>query len=218
MAAIDAQFGIGQGVEAIHPDGVRCRAARARRSVGGDFQAAGAHGEAAAGEFAIDFAVDGEEGVAERDIGQAGGEAGAIAAGRGEFVDGARQRIAEAVEVGDAGELGARDALRGLFDEQVEDGGGDLGGVAGVVADEVGEGLDEAGGEDEAFAGEAILQVLRHGGGGHQEAYGVSCRRGSDCAKAIEDVGGFAGAGGSGKQAHRLQCSAGRRKIETRGR
>jgi hypothetical protein len=37
-------------------------------------------------------------------------------------------------------------------------------------------------------------------------------------AKAIEYVGGFAGAGGSREQPHRLQCSAGRRKVEKRPR
>ena len=124
-----AQFGIGQGVKAIHPDGVDAVQPVRGDLCGGEFQTAGAHGEAAAGQFAVDFLVDGEEGVAERDIGKTGGEAGAIAAGGGEFVDGVRQRIAEAVEAGDAGKLGARDALRGLFHQEVKHGGGDLGGA-----------------------------------------------------------------------------------------
>ncbi len=35
-------------------------------------------------------------------------------------------------------------------------------------------------------------------------------------AEKIENMGGFAGAGGSREQPHRLQCSAGRRKNEER--
>src|ERR1039458_5428542 len=77
--------------------------------------AAGAGGERAAGELAIDFPVDGEEGIAEGDAGEAGGEAGAIAAGGGELLDGVRQGVAEAVEAGDAGKLGGRDAKGRLF-------------------------------------------------------------------------------------------------------
>src|ERR1035441_2282295 len=86
----------------------RARAGRALR-------AAGAGGERAAGELAIDFPVDGEEGIAEGDAGEAGGEAGAIAAGGGELLDGMRQGVTEAVEAGDAGKLGGRDAKGRLF-------------------------------------------------------------------------------------------------------
>ena len=88
--------------------------------------------------------IDGQEGRAERDVGEAGGEAGAVAAGGGELFDGVRQGIAEAVEARDARKLGAGDALRGLFHEEVEHGGGDLGSSGGVIVDEAGEGLDEA--------------------------------------------------------------------------
>jgi len=87
---------------------------------GGDFQTACAHCEAAAGEFAIDFLVDGEEGVAQGRIWEALRETGAIAARGGEFVDGVRQRVAEAVEACDPGKLGPRDALRGLFHQEVK--------------------------------------------------------------------------------------------------
>jgi hypothetical protein len=162
--------------------------------------------------LAIHLLVDGEEGVAEGDIGERGGEAGAIAAGGGELLDGVRQRVREAVEPDDAGKLGARDALCGLFHQEVKHGAGNLGSAAGIVANEAGEGLDQAAAKYQALAGETILQVPRHGVGGHQEANGRIARE--RLAKAIQDVGGFAGAGGSREQPHRLQCSAGRRKIE----
>ena len=119
----DAQLGIGQGVKAVHANGVDVGQAVSVNLGGGEFEAAGAHGEAAACQFAIDFLIDGEEGRAERDVGEAGGEAGAVATGGGELVDGVRQGIAETVEAGDAGKLGAGDALRGLFHEEVEHGG-----------------------------------------------------------------------------------------------
>ena len=67
-------------------------------------------------------------------------------------------------------------------------------------------------GENEAFAGEAVLEVLRHGGGGHEEA-NAGAAGAQGLAEKIEDMGGFAGAGGSREQTHRLQCSAGRRKT-----
>ena len=123
----DAQLGIGQGVEAVHANGIDAGQAVSVDLGGGEFKAAGAHGEPAARQFAIDLLVDGQEGRAQRDVGEAGGEAGAIAAGGGELFDGVRQGIAEAVEARDARKLGAGDALRGLFHQEVEHGGGDLG-------------------------------------------------------------------------------------------
>jgi hypothetical protein len=114
-----------------------------------------------------------------------------------------RQGIAEAVETGNAGKFGAADALGGLFHQKVEHGWGDFGGADGVIVDEAGEGLDEADGEYEAFAGEAVLKVLRHGGGGHEEA-SAGAARAQGLAEKIEDMGGFAGAGGSREHTHRL--------------
>ena len=140
----DAQLGIGQGVEAVHPDGIDVGQAVSVDAGRGEFKAAGAHGEPAACQFAIDLLVDGQEGGAQRGVGQAGGEAGAIAAGGGELFDGVRQGIAEAVEARDARKLGAGDALRDFFHQEVEYGGGDLGSSRGVIVDETGEGLDEA--------------------------------------------------------------------------
>src|ERR1019366_4384522 len=57
----------------------------------------------------------GGEGTPRGGAGEAGGEAGAIAAGGGELVDGVRQGVTEAVEAGDAGKLGGRDAKGRLF-------------------------------------------------------------------------------------------------------
>ena len=98
-------------------------------------------------------------------------------------------------EAGDAGELGPGDAPRGLFHHQVEHGRGDFGGAGGVLVHEAGERLDEVDGEYEAFAGQPVLQVLRHGGGGHQQA-NVGGARAQGLAEKIEDMGGFAGTGG----------------------
>src|ERR1039458_8985694 len=92
----------------------RARVARERRG-GARAPCPGGAGERAAGALAIDFPVDGEEGIAEGDAGEAGGEAGAIAAGGGELLDGVRQGVTEAVEAGDAGKLGGRDAKGRLF-------------------------------------------------------------------------------------------------------
>ena len=172
----DAQLGIGQGVKAIHPNGIDAGQAVSVNLGGGEFEAAGAHGEAAACQFAVDFLIDGEEGRTERDVGEAAGEAGAIASGGGQLFDGVRQGITEAVEAGDAGKLGAGDALRGLFHQEVKHGGGDFGGACGIVVDEAGEGLDKGDGKYKTFAGEAVLEVLRHGGGGHEEANVGSAR------------------------------------------
>src|ERR1017187_4668866 len=55
----DAQFGIGQGVKAIHVDGVDAVQSVAGDVCGGQFQAAGAGGERAAGEVAVDFPGEG---------------------------------------------------------------------------------------------------------------------------------------------------------------
>ena len=126
------------------------------------------------------------------------------------------QAVREAVKAGDAGELGAGHAPGCLFHQQVERGGGDLGGAAGVVLDEIGKGLDEAAVKHEALAGEIVLHVPRHSGGGHQQA-NRRIARAQCAAEAIQDAGGFAGAGGAGEQTHRLQCNPRRRNIENGG-
>ncbi len=132
------------------------------------FETAGAHGEASSGQFPVDFTVDGKKSFAEGSVWETGCEARAIASGGGELLNRVGQRFAETVEADDAGKLGARDASRGLFDQKVEDGGRDFGGTTRVIADEGGEGLDERTAEYEALAGESILEVLRHGRGGHE--------------------------------------------------
>ena len=144
----------------VNPCAAICAAATSRRRP--------AHGETPSSQFPVHFPVDGKKRFAERSVGETGREARAIASGRGELLDRVGQRFAETVEANDAGELGARDALRSLFDQKIKDGGGDLGGAARIVADEAGESLDERTAEYEALTGESILQVLRHGRGGHE--------------------------------------------------
>ena len=208
-----AQFGVGQGVKAVHPDSFDAAQTLRGDLRGSGFQTAGAHGEPPSRQFPVHFPVDGEKRFAEGSVGETGREARAIAAGGGKFLDRVGQRFAEAVKADDAGKLGARDALRSLFDEKVEYGGGDFGGAARIIADEAGEGLDEGAAEYEALACEAILEVLRHGRGGHKQADGRISS--AQCmAQAIENVSGFTGAGGTREQPHRLQCNAGRRKNE----
>ena len=117
-----AQFGIGQGVKAIHPDGVDAAQPVRGDLCGSEFQTAGAHGEAPSGQFPVDFPVDSEKSLAEGSVGETGRQTGAIAACRGELLDRVGQRFAETVKANDAGKLGARDALRSLFDQKIKDG------------------------------------------------------------------------------------------------
>ena len=173
-----------------------------------------AHGQAAASEFAIDFLVDGEEGIAERHVGQAGGEARAVAAGGGELLDGVGQGRAEAVEVGDARKFGPRHAVRGLFHQEVEHGGGDLGG-----ARRHSRGRSRRGFGSGCARNTKPSRASRFCRCCAMVAVGTSRRteeraRAERFAKAIQDVGGFAGSGGSREQTHWLQFSAGRRKSE----
>jgi len=89
-------------MEAVQQDGANTGKRVGGEICGGEVEAAAAEGEAAAPEFGIDFAVDREEGVAQRNLGQGLGEARAIAGCGGEFVDGTREGVAEAVEACDA--------------------------------------------------------------------------------------------------------------------
>ncbi len=135
-------------------------------------------GEAAAGEVAIHFAIDGEESFAQRRIGQMSGEARAIASGGREFGDGLRQRRAEARHVNDARELGTIEAARGRFHDEMERGVGDLGRIGGVGFDEGVQGLNHRrAAKTKTFAGQLILQVLRQGCGGHEQADGIVAAR-----------------------------------------
>ena len=116
------QFGVGQGVKAIHPDGVDAAQPVRGDLCGSEFQTAGAHGEAPSGQFPVDFPVDGKKRLAEGSVGKTGRQARAIASGRGKLLDRVGQRFAEPVKANDAGKLGARDALRSLFDQKIKDG------------------------------------------------------------------------------------------------
>jgi len=102
--------------------------------------------------------------------------------------------------------------LGGLLHDEVKDGWGDLGNFA---REEAVERLNEIGRKDEILAGELILKVLRHGGGGHEDAHvrvGVAQRRPQD----IEYVCRFSRTCGARYEAHCPQCSAGRIKVEER--
>ena len=149
-------------MKAIHPDGIDAVQSLGGDLCGGKFQPVCAKSEAPTGQFAIDFLIYGEKGGAKGNVWKACRESGAIASGRSELLDGAAQGFAETVEADDAGKLRACDALRRLFDQKMKDSGGDLGGVTHIIADEAGEGLDECAAEYQAFAGEAVLQVLCH--------------------------------------------------------
>ena len=95
-----AQFGIGQGVKAIHPDGVDAAQPVRGDLCGGEFQTAGAHGEAASGQFAVDFPVDGEKSLAEGSVGKTGRQASAVAARRGELARSCAPAICRSRESG----------------------------------------------------------------------------------------------------------------------
>ena len=170
----DAQFGIGQRVKTIQPDVRNAAQALAGDPLGGEFQAPGAEGHAAIAQFAIHLAVDGQKRGGERGLGQFLRQAPAVASRRGEFADGARQRGAEAAHVDHARELGPVHAARGLFHNQVERRIGHLRDIAGPVLHEAGESLDEAVRKHKTLARQPVFQVLREGGGGHQQAHGVS--------------------------------------------
>ena len=77
----DAQFGIGQGVEAIQPDGAAVQAfgVDARR---GQFQTPGAQGQAAALQFPVHFPVDRQKGVVPAAHPADARQAGAVASRR----------------------------------------------------------------------------------------------------------------------------------------
>ena len=106
---------------------------------------------------------------------------------------------------------GRRDAKGGLLDEEVEDGGRDLGSVAGKEAVE---GLYEVGGKDEMLAGELILEVLRHGGGGHEESYGGGGIAECESRKMSRMWAVLPEPAGPVMRRIWLQCSAGRIKCE----
>ena len=69
-----------------------------------------------------------------------------------------------------AGEFRAIDLGGGLLHDEVEQGLGDQRQVRGEGIDEAGERLDESGAENVAFAGQLILEMLGHGGGGSEQA------------------------------------------------
>ena len=64
----DVQFGIGQGMEAIEPDGVDAGRAIALDASGGVFQAAGAQPEAAILKHGVELSVDGQERAGQRQL------------------------------------------------------------------------------------------------------------------------------------------------------
>ena len=80
----DRQFRVGQGMEAIEPDGpyVQALGGDAR---GGQFQTAGARGQAPALQFPVHFPIDRQEGGGQRRIRKMRGQAGAVAPGRREL-------------------------------------------------------------------------------------------------------------------------------------
>ena len=159
-------------MEAFEPDGCDTGGTVFRDAFGCAFKAASAEKEAAASEFAIDFAIYGEEGGGKWGVGQMAGEERGVAAGGREFGDGVGEGRAEAGQLDHARKFGAVHAAGGIFDDQVERGLRHLRHVGGPGFDEAGKGLHQAAAEDEAFAGELILQVLFEGRGRDQQADG----------------------------------------------
>ena len=178
-------------------------------------EAGGAHGQAAARQLAVNLLVDGDEGGGQRPLiqegGQTCGQAGAVTTGGGKLSDGVRQHSAEARHPDHAGELRTVDAEGGFFHHQEQDGIGRLWFIARPVLHETGERPHQAAAKNEAFAGQAVLQVPRQRGGGRQQPDGAVAGP-EGIAEAVQDASGFTGAGGSGEQEHWHQCSA-RRNV-----
>src|SRR5215471_12801269 len=62
----DGEFGLGERMEAVEPDGSNAGKTLGRDAFGSKLEAAGTGGEIAAGKLAIDFSVHGQEGGGER--------------------------------------------------------------------------------------------------------------------------------------------------------
>ncbi len=157
----DRQFGVGQGVEAVHPDGSDSAspfALNARRRV---FESPRAQHQATFEQQALEFAVDRQEGLRQRRIRQMPRQASAVAVGRGEFVDRPGERRVEAGGVRHAREFGPCRAPGCLFHHQLDYGIGRLRELASPWLDESMKGLDQSAREDESLAGDLVLQVLR---------------------------------------------------------
>ena len=166
-------FGIRQRVKAIEPHGGDIAHAFGRDAVRRQFQTARTQGQTAIREFAIDFAIDVQERGGQGSVRQVGRQPTAIASRGRELGDGAGEFGAEAAHVDHAREFRPVDAARRFFHDQVERGVRRLRHVRHTRFHKTGERLDQAAAKDEPFARQAILQMLRHGRGGHQQAHTV---------------------------------------------
>ena len=120
------QFRIRQRVKSIQPDGAHAAQSFRGDAGGSQLQAPRAQREAAAFERGLDLFIYGEKGRGQRRIGKVPAQVLAVAASRGEFLESARQRSAEAGEVRHLAEFGAIDPPHCFFDGQVDQGIGRL--------------------------------------------------------------------------------------------
>jgi len=113
-------------VKSIQPDGAHAAQSFRGDAGGSQLQAPRAQREAAAFERGLDLFIYGEKGRGQRRIGKVPAQVLAVAASRGEFLESARQRSAEAGEVRHLAEFGAIDPPHCFFDGQVDQGIGRL--------------------------------------------------------------------------------------------
>ena len=178
-------------------------------------QARGAHGEAAPVQFAVHFLVDRQEGRAQRRIREAARQPAAVAPRRREFPDGAGQRRAEPGHARHARELGTVHAPHRLLHDQVQRRIGRLRRIAGPRRHEFRERLNQPAPEDEAFARDAVLQVLGHGRGRHQQADMIVARA-QGLAKPLQTNAVLPEPAGPVSNCIWLQCTAGEEKEKLR--
>ncbi len=103
-----------------------------------------------------------------------------------------------------------------LLHQQVEHGFRRLHKIRGPFVDESRERLNQVRPVDKTLACDLVFQVLRHGGGRHQQPHGVVLSAQS-FTEAVENESGFSRSGGSSDEPHPLSISW-RRESETQHR